>query len=174
MNAAREIVFRPPYVGACPSYGEYYIGQRYAGRDIYGKEAYDSALFRKTPFRLVKKCRTRKQAYQYVAQETGLCWYWGKNRREMPPDTYDNREFAGVIREETCWKVIKRTNEVMTKPLHDEQLTPWFEKYADCLREAKELVATLEKGKNSTEQLSLFGFPAGEKQADGWEADNHA
>lgn len=159
--AEREITFKPIYSGACPSYGEYYIGQRYAGRDVYGKEAYDSALFRKIPFQFVRKFRTRKQAYQFVAQKTGLYWYWGKNRREAPPDFYDNREFAGVIRGETCWKVIKRTNTVVSKPLHDEQLTPWFEKYSDCLREAKGIVAEFTKETSSTEQLSLFAVVNG-------------
>ena len=36
------------------------------GKDVYGHDSYEYALFKRIGFQLVKKFRTRKQAYEYL------------------------------------------------------------------------------------------------------------
>lgn len=149
----KEIRFSRKDPSACPAYKDYYIQDRMAGRDIHGHETYEYALFRRRGFELVKKCRTRKQAYQYVGEKAYISKYevdHGSNR------VVRDRDWLGVYTHDGIFKIIKRTNEILLRPMDDEQLTGWRMTYQDCLAEAKEIVRKLERDAEPMDQYSLF------------------
>lgn len=140
----REIRFVPAMPGGCPAYGSFYIQDRLMdGRDIYGHETYQYALFRKVPFQVLRRFRTRKQAYEYLTCLTGLTRLdveWGSHSIIV-----NDREHLGILHGDTMYRMDKRTREIVTRPLEDEQLTGWYDRYTECLSEAKSIVKRLEE-----------------------------
>lgn len=133
-----EIKFTRSDPWSCPSCGFYYIQDRVAGKDIYGHETYEYALFRKCPFQVIRRFRTRKQAYEYVSNITGFSrWDLEWN---SPSIVTNDREYLGVIYNMTMYRISKRTREVATRPVNDEQLSGWYMKYAECVSAAKQLI----------------------------------
>lgn len=139
-----EIRFTRAAPDRCPAYKDYYIQDRYVGRDIYGHEAYEYALFRRLHFRTVRRFRKRKQAYKYLSDLTGL------TRWEVKMGSYhivsNTRDALCVIHGRAMYRLEKRTNEIRTRPVDDEKLSGWYERYAECLAAAKETVKRLEAG----------------------------
>ena len=138
----QEIKFTRADPWRCPAYKDFYIQDRPAGRDIYGNNAYKYALFRKIPFQVIRRFRTRKQAYEYVSRITGY------SRWDIKWNSYgiviNDRDYLGVLYNGTLYRITKRTREVATRPLNDEQLSGWFIKYVECLTYAKELIKEME------------------------------
>lgn len=138
----KEIVFKKDDPAACPSCGEYYIQDRVAGRDIYGHEAYEYALFRKSPWMLMWSFRRRKKAYEYLSEKTGLT-RWDVVRRSGRVICND-REMLGVqAGDGTLWKLMKQTSPVQVWMRYgtDLQVTGWYMTYRECLEAAKERIA---------------------------------
>ena len=129
----------------CPSYGDFYIRDRASGKDIYGHETYEYALFKRQGSRIVRRFRTRKQAYAYVSKVTGYTRFDVK--MGSTGIIMNDRQYMGVLHGKTLYRISKRTNEVATRPVDDVQLTGWHMKYAECLAEAKEII---EKGDLTT------------------------
>ena len=137
----------------CPAYKEYYIQDQLSGTDIYGHETYQYALFRKCPFQMIRKFRTRKQAYAYVSNLTGVDQWdvkWGSCRIVGNP-RYDN--LFGVIHAGKMYRINRRARTVEMAPLDDEQLSGWHDKYHECVAEAKRIIDAIDEGP----QMSLFG-----------------
>ncbi len=122
----------------CPAYENYYIQHRPAGRDIYGNETYEYALFRRLTFRVVKRFRTRKQAYAYVSRMTGYTRFDVK--MGSTAIIVNDRQYLGVLYGETLFRIEKRTNEVSTRPVNDIQLSGWYMHYTDCVEDAKQII----------------------------------
>ena len=138
----QEISFTRKAPCACPSYKDYYIQDRPDGKDVHGNDTYGYALFKRQPFRVIRRFRTRRQAYEYVSNLTGLSRFdvkMGSSRIVM-----NDHEYLGVIHGKDFYKLSKRTREVSTRPVDDEQLTGWYMKYVDCLSEAKQIIKELE------------------------------
>lgn len=127
----------------CPCYKSYYILERFGGRDIYGNETYEYALFHKQPYQVVQRFRTRRQAYEYVSRRTGLT-RWDIKMGSVKV-VINDREYLGVIYGNIMYRISRRTREVAIRPLYDKQLTRWHMKYVDCLSEAKEIIQRLEE-----------------------------
>lgn len=144
MSRPKEIRFTKAVLYGCPAYKDYYIQDRAIGKDVYGHEAYEYALFRRNHFKVVRRFRTRKQAYQYVSDITGLD-QWDVKMRGYRIITND-RECLGVLHNDTMYRIMRRTREVAVRPSKDEQLTGWYDKYNDCLSAAKQIVKS-EEGK---------------------------
>ena len=137
MNYKNEIRFSKKAHWCCPSYKDFYIQDRYIGRDVYGNETYEYALFRKHPFHVIRRFRKRKQAYEYVSNLTGY------TRWDIKMSNYNiinERDFLGVVYGNTIYRIVKRTREVQSRPIDDERLTCWHTKYVDCLSEAKQII----------------------------------
>lgn len=149
MKKVQEIRFSRPTPGSCPAYKDYYIQDRFAGKDIYGNDAFEYALFKRVPFKVIRRFRTRKRAYEYVSNLTGFS-RWDLSYRSCGIVVND-KEYLGVISNGTMYRITRRTREVATRPANDEQLTGWFMRYADCLEEAKQLIQ--EKGGVTSESV---------------------
>lgn len=138
----QEIRFSRAAPWHCTSYKSYYIQDRSSGRDVHGNETYEYALFLKQPFQVVRRFRTRKQAYEYVSRLTGYSRWdikMGSNGIVV-----NDREYLGVVYGNTMYRITRRTREVVTRPVDDKQLTRWHMKYVDCLSEAKEIIQNRE------------------------------
>lgn len=133
-----EVRFSRTAPWCCPSYGEYYIQDKFSGKDIYGNDTYEYALFRRKPFQVIRRFRTRKQAYMYVSQVTGLD-QWDIKMGSHSVIT-NNHEYLGVIHGDIMYRISKKTREVAMRPVDNEQLTGWHMKYIDCLSESKALL----------------------------------
>lgn len=135
---ALEIRFTKAAPWCCPSCGDYYIQDRPAGKDIHGHDTYEYALYHKLRFQVIRRFRTRRQAYEYVSRITGF------SRWDIRMGSYgilvNDREYLGVLYNGTMYRITKRTREVATRPAEDERLTGWHMKYVDCLSEAKEII----------------------------------
>lgn len=153
---AREIRFvrEKPY--ACPRYGPFYIQDRMIGKDVYGHDSYEYALFRKIGFRLVRKFRTRKQAYEFLSKTTSITQW------DIKMGAYDivanDREMLGIQHGKTLYKLVKYSKEVFARPLEDEKLTQWYSTYSECLEKAKKVVQEIkeEEGEETWEQLRFL------------------
>ncbi len=122
----------------CPAYRDYCIQDRAIGADVYGHEAYQYALFRKCPFQLLRRFRTRKQAYAYQSNLTGLDRMdikWGSCRIVA-----NDRDMLGVLDRGKMYRLNKRTREIHVRPEDDKQITGWFDTYKECLETAKTAV----------------------------------
>lgn len=139
-----EIRFSRERPWCCPAFRDFYIQDRPAGRDIYRKETYEYALFRKIRFEPVKRFRTRKKAYVYLCNKTGLCELSVK--WQSPQIIVNNRQYIGVTDGKTMYRLDKRTRWVEKRPVEDERLTCWYPSYSDCLTEAKRIVAERTQG----------------------------
>lgn len=126
----------------CPSYKDYYIQGRPSGRDVHGNDTYEYALFRKQPFQVIQRFRTRKHAYEYMSRLTGFTRWDIKNGSSGI--IINDRQYLGVIYNGAMYRITRRTREVATRPVDDEQLTHWHMKYIDCLSEAKEIIQSKE------------------------------
>lgn len=131
--------------GACPSYGNYYIMDRLAGKDPHGNTVYDYALFLAHDYETVAKFRTPKQAYEYVQAQ-----FPNRLRPSAYPKygydannyqfTNEHEGWQGCIdKQGNCWKVNKATCTVEYKKA-SEQLTGWFRTYQEALAAAKKIV----------------------------------
>lgn len=135
----REITFRKRDPAGCPQYGDYSIRDRYIGRDVYGHERYEYALFRLQHFEFVRRFRTRKQAYRYLSEITYLN-RWDIQMGSSSIICHDH-EYLGVLSGDTLYRITKRTRLLEKRPAEDQRLTGWFDRYADCLAEAKYLLS---------------------------------
>ena len=133
-----EIRFVRKHPWSCPSFNEYFIQDRPCGNDIHGHEAYEYALFRRIPFRAVKRFRTKKKAYEYVAGETGLT-RWDQ-KMGCSSFVANDREHLGIIHGNMMYRIMKKTGTVEERPVEDEQVTGWYDRYRDCLSAAKEML----------------------------------
>ena len=146
----KEIRFSRAAPWCCPSYKDYYIQDRSSGKDVYGNDAYDYALFKRQPFQVIRRFRTRKQAYEYVSRITGFDqWHIKMGSFSI---VVNNHDYLGVIYGKSMYRISKRTREVAIRPVDDEQLSGWFMKYVDCLEYAKQLIKELEEKANVREQ----------------------
>ena len=138
----QEIRFTRAAPWRCPSYKDYYIQDRPTGKDIYGNDTYGYALFKMKPFQVIRRFRTRKQAYEYVSRITVLeQWHVKMGSHSIIVNDHD---YLGVIYGKSMYRISKRTCEVATRPVEDEQLSGWFMKYVECLNYAKELIKDME------------------------------
>lgn len=139
--------------GCCPAYREYYIQDRLSGTDVYGHETYQYALFRRHPFQLVRKFRTRKQAYVYVSELTGVDQWDVKmgNCKIIGNPHFNN--FIGVIHAGKMYRINRRARTVEVAPLDNEQMSIWFDRYSECVAEAKRIIGSIDENP----QMSLFG-----------------
>ena len=133
-----DIRFTRPEPGACPKYGDYFIQDRPYGRDVYGNESYQYALYRKRRFQTVKRFRTRKQAYEYLSKITGLT-RWDILHRSASIITND-REYLGISHGGEFIRLVKKTREIETRPAEDERITGWYDKLSECIEEAKQII----------------------------------
>lgn len=138
----QEVRFTKTAPWRCPSYKDYYIQEWDAGKDIYGHDAYMYALFRRCPFQVIQHFRTRKQAYRYVSSLTGVT-LWDVKMGSYRIITND-QNYLGVLHNRAMYRITKRTGEVAVRPVDDEQLSGWYDKYSDCLSAAKQIVKNKE------------------------------
>lgn len=150
----REIRFVRSAPYACPQYGAYYIQDRMIGKDIYGHESYEYALFRKIGFRLVKKFRTRKQAYEFLSKKTSLT-QWDIKMGSCNVVVND-RNVLGIEHGKALYKLMKHTREVYTRQSEDENLSQWYTNYNECLENAKKIVQEIEKEGEEWEQMQFL------------------
>lgn len=134
----KEITFRKRDPAGCPQYGDYSIRDRSIGRDVHGHERYEYALFRLQHFEFVRQFRTRKQAYRYLSEITYLN-QWDIQMGSSSIICHDH-EYLGVLSGDTLYRITKRTRLLEKRPAEDQRLTGWFDRYADCLAEAKRLL----------------------------------
>ena len=138
-----NIVFRRPDAGHCPQYKNYVIRDRYSGRDRHGNECYEYALFRLYDFELVKKFRTRKQAYMYLHKLTGLdqisVYY------HNPAIICNDHQYLGVLHVDTMYRINKKTRVLEKKPAEALRLTPWYMRQSECIADAKLILKSFEE-----------------------------
>lgn len=133
-----EIRFVKKQPWCCPSYGDFYIQDREAGRDIHGNQTYLYALFRRQPYQLIKKFRRRKQAYEYLSNITCI------SRETLNENGYrihNDARYLRILYNNTIYQIDKYTRELSSRPLADEQLSAWYDKYKVCLDNSKRIVA---------------------------------
>ena len=150
----REIRFTRSEPYACPKYGTYYIQDRVIGKDVYGHESYEYALFRKVDFQLVRKFRTRKQAYEFLSKETSLT-QWDVKMGAYNIIT-NNRNVLGIEYGKTLYKLVKYTKKVYIRPKEDEKLSQWYPSYNECLENAKKVVQEIEGEEEEWEQMQFL------------------
>lgn len=152
MGSEIRFVRSKPY--SCPKYGPYYIQDRMIGKDVYGHDSYEYALFRKNGFQFVRKFRKRKQAYEYLSKKTSITQW------DIKMGAYNivvnDREVLGIMHGETLYKLIKYTREVYARPLEDEKLSKWHTNYNECLGNAKKIVQEMEGEDNEWEQMQFI------------------
>lgn len=150
----REIRFVRSEPYACPKYGMYYIQDRMVGKDVYGHDSYEYALFRRIEFQLVRKFRARKQAYEYLSKKTSITQW------DIKMGAYNivvnDRKVLGIMHEKTLYKLIKYTREVYARPLEDEKLSQWYTNYNECLENAKKIVREIEGEDKEWEQMRFI------------------
>lgn len=122
-----KIVFRRAEPWCCPRYQDYIIYERPCGKDIYGHETHQYALFRTYPLLFVRRFNTRKKAYQYM-----FCLGYHQILFSNP------RELVIQVGNK-CYKLEKYTRKLYVRQ-DREQLSEWFDSYSECLREAKQIV----------------------------------
>ena len=146
-----DITFSRPYPGACPQYRDYYIQDRFAGKDVHGNDAYDYALFRRFCFIPIKKVSKRRQGYKYLNQITGLSRLELKYR--SPSVIVNDRECLGIHHGYNFYKFMKRTGEIFMKPDEDVQISAWFMSYSECLEWSKETLSALTETDNKKNEV---------------------
>lgn len=135
--------------GFCPCYGDYYIQDRKSGYDQYHNDRYEYALFKKEKRELVKRFKKRKKAYEYLSALTGYTEYsiiYNDSRVRLDK----RKRVLSVIDKERSfiyWLYLDR-GELFKKPYNDNQLSVWFESYADCLQYAKEYIENKKRNIN--------------------------
>lgn len=153
-----EIRFTRSEPWRCPRYKNFFIQDRLAGKDVYGHDTYQYALFRDMPFQEIRRFRTRKQAYEWLSKETHLT-RWDIERRNPAIIRNDNQSLA-VWHNDNLYRLNKRRRLVEVRPVEDERLTVWHDKYTECLEDAKRVVMKLEVQQEQFEaqavQMSLF------------------
>ena len=119
----RKINFSRSSPWECPVCGPYYIQDRAAGKNIYGHDAYEYALYRKEVYRPEGTFRTKKQAYRHVCSKTGLT-IWNVKYKNV--DILIDREKTVVFHDGVYWKIEKRTRpvRVFSRP-EDKRLSAW-------------------------------------------------
>ncbi len=151
----QPIKFTRKHPWSCPSFRDFYIKDRANGKDIHGKTIYEYALFRKYQFQVVKRFRTRKQAYLYVSNITGINQY--RTKTDNFQVIFNDRDYLGVSSDNgTCqiiYRITKRTNEVAI--LRNVQISGWYDKYIWCLNEAKKLIAMIQEKENLQEVIPI-------------------
>ena len=135
-----DVTFRRTEPGACPRYKDYYVQDRYTGKNVYGHDTYEYALFKKCPFVTIDRFRRRKQAYEYVARETGVT----KETEKYTNRVIREQGWVAVYNGADIWKIIKRTNEVQHRPEQDLRITGWMQ-FAECLDAAKAYIEQIEQ-----------------------------
>lgn len=148
----KEVRFTKKDPAACPSYKEYYIKDRMAGKDVHGHDAFEYALFRRRHFELVKKFRKRKQAYKYVCEACCVSKL-GAERGDW--NIVRGTDYIGVYTSRGMYKVMKRSSEVLFRPYDDEQMSGWAVTYNECLTAAKIIVSAAEQNE-TPRQYSLW------------------
>ena len=137
-----DVKFRIKNTGDCPRYKEYYITNKYVGKDIYSHDAYEYALFKDPKIETVRFDSFEK-AEEWVKKEIGTIfstWY-----------SYDDKRIRAVIIKDVVYRIWKESNTVdIQQP--PERLTPFYDNYRDCLEASKKIVADKEK------QYSIFDY----------------
>ena len=139
---SEKITFRRKHPYSCPAFGMYYIQDRPADRDVHGNSAREYALFQKQPFVFMKRFRTRKQAYEWLGKRTALTRFdveHGCSRVIL-----NDKTALGVVYGCDMYKLDKRTRTVFARPSDDLRLTIWYDKYAECVRWSKMIIAERE------------------------------
>ena len=133
-----EIVFHKKHPWSCPTFRDYYIQDREAGRDIHGNQTYEYALFKKRPYQLIKKFNKRKQAYKCLSDITCI------DRETAASNSYrihNDVRYLRILYNNTIFQIDKYTNELSSRPIEDEQITAWYDKYNNCLNDSKRIIA---------------------------------
>lgn len=117
--------------GACPSFEDYYIGDRFAGRDHHGNLTYEYALFRRLPFVVTERFEDQAEAAQA---------YFAKLVASSSIPINSNGDLV-AIRNNTIIKLDLKTNEISERPYENEKLSAWHQTYAQCVAEAKQIIA---------------------------------
>lgn len=126
-----KISFMKKCEGACPSFEDYYIGDRFAGRDYHGNLTYEYALFRRLPFVVTKRFGDQAEA----ARE-----YFTKLVLNSRIPVNSNGDLVAICNN-TIIKLDLKTNEISERPYENEQLSAWHQTYAQCVAEAKQIIA---------------------------------
>ena len=132
-----EIKFVKKQPWMCPCYGDFYIQDREAGRDIHGNQTYVYALFKRQKYRLIRKFRRRKQAYEYLSNITCI------TRETLSANSYrvvNEARYFRILYNNTIYQIDKYTRELSERPLEDEQLSVWYDKYKICLENSQKIV----------------------------------
>ena len=133
-----EIRFVKKQPWCCPSYGDFYIQDREAGRDIHGNQTYVYALFRRQPYQLIERFKKRKRAYEALSAITCI------DRETMNSNMHrihNDARYLRVLYNDNIYQIDKYTCELSSRPLADEQLSAWYDKYKVCLDNSKRIVA---------------------------------
>ena len=138
-----EIVFRAVN-GMCPTYKDFYICDRFIGKDVHGHDAYEYALFRRSKKELLGRFRRRKQAYEFLAGIIGCRDKIYVRIMVESGSAVNEREHLSVRRGDLIYRLEKRTNEVSVRPYYDQQISGWYMTYRECLKDAKETIGRIE------------------------------
>lgn len=126
-----SITFTKKIEGGCPSYEDYYIGDRFAGRDHHGNFTYEYALFRRLPFVVTKRFADQAEAARA---------YFVKLVVNSHIPVNSNGDLVAILNN-TIIKLDLKTNEISERPYENEQLSAWHQTYAQCIAEAKQIIA---------------------------------
>lgn len=141
-----EIKFARKNPWECAAYNDFYIQDRFTGKDVYGHDSYQYALFRRCPFRLIQKFRTRKQAYVAFGDVTGISEFDIRmGAYEIISGAHGGR-FFGVQSGDKIYRLDRYNRTIEVRPIHDTRISPWCDKYAECVTGAKQIIARLETG----------------------------
>ena len=134
-----KITFTKKFEGGCPTYGDYYIQDRFNGFDIHGHGSYVYALYRRIPYTVT---------YQFSDQAAACEFLKRIALRSRPPVVNDNGDIVALNRSgSTLFKLDLKTLEISEKPLENERLSGWYQRYSECVAAAKEIIAKREEKK---------------------------
>lgn len=130
--------------GMCPTYKDYYICDRFSGKDVHGHDTYEYALFRRSQKQILGKFRRRKQAYEFLGNIIGCRDKIYIQIMQDAGNAVNEREHLSIRRGDLIYRLEKRTNEVSVRPYYDQQISGWHMTYNECLKEAKEIIGRSE------------------------------
>ena len=141
------IIFRAVN-GMCPTYKDYYIYERFSGKDVHGHDTYEYALFKRSKKKLLGKFRRRKQAYEFLGNIIDSRDKIYIQILEESGNAVNEREHLSIRRGDLIYRLEKRTNEVSVRPYYNQQISGWYMTYRECLKEAKEIIGRIESNDN--------------------------
>lgn len=143
-SLSHEIKFTRKKPWECASCNDFYIQDRFVGKDVYGHDSYQYALFRRCPFRLIRKFRTRKQAYVAFENLTGISEFDIRMGSYRIISGARGGRFFGVRSGDKMYRLDRYNRTIESRNMTDTQLSTWYDRHAECVTEAKKIIARLE------------------------------